>query len=262
MNENEIIDMYLNQNMSPYVIAEKYNTYANKIRRILIKRGIKIDSKSEAQKKCLASGRSPHPTAGKKRSTETKEKISEGVYKNWQGLSEEEHQKRVDKAREQWNNMTVDEQEGMRRSAALAVRQASKEGSKMENFLNEELKKAGYSVLFHKKGLIASDELEIDLFIPELNTAIEVDGPSHFYPMWGKTDVERETILQKHINADAHKSGLLLAKGFVVIRIKHLTKHLSAKHKRGILVDLLSLLDNIRSSFPEKTKRYLELEVK
>jgi len=255
MNENDIIDMYINQGASPYVIAEKYGTYPNKIRRILIKRGIQLSNKSEAQKKALQSGRSEHPTAGKTRSEDTKKKISEKVYENWQNLSAEDREKRVDKCREQWKSMSLAQQEDLRKSAALAVRDAAKTGSKMEQFLYKELTEAGFNVLFHKKGLIQNDDLEIDLFISELNTAIEVDGPAHFYPIWGAEN------LQKHVQSDVRKSGLLLAQGFVVIRIKHLVKHLSSKHKRDVLGQLLVILGNIGMSFPVQSKRYIELEV-
>jgi very-short-patch-repair endonuclease len=257
MNEldiNDILDMY-DKDASTYVIAEKYNTYPNKIRRLLIKYGRKLNDRSTAQKKALETGRIEHPTKGKKRSDSTKEKISESVYKKWQTMSDQDKQSRIDKAKEQWNNMSELERESLRKSAAEAVRKASKEGSKMENFLLDKLTMAGYDVIFHKTGLIPSENLEIDLFLPALNVAIEIDGPSHFLPIWG------EENLQKHISADAHKSGLLLSSGFVIVRIKHLTKNLSEKHKRNVLEKLLIILQNISNKFPTKHKRYIELEV-
>jgi very-short-patch-repair endonuclease len=256
MNENDIIDMYINQGLSTYVIAEKYQTYPNKIRRLLKKRGIELNDKSEAQKLAIKSGRSKHPTQGTKRDMVVKHKISEGVYQSWKKLSEKERQSRVDKSKDQWYNMTDAERDALRKSAAIAVRAAAKDGSKMENFLKEELTKHGYDVIFHKTGLIPSENLEVDIFLPQINTAIEVDGPAHFYPIWG------EDNLQKHIGADAHKSGLLLLQGFVVIRIKHLTKNLSEKHKRDVLEQLQKVLQTIANKFPIKSKRYIELEVK
>ena len=255
LNINDILDMY-DQNESTYTIAEKYGTYPNKIRRLLIKHGRQLNDKSTAQKKALATGRSQHPTEGKQRELEVKHKISEGVYQSWQKISEKERQNRVDKSKEQWYNMTEYERDSLRKAAALAVRKASKEGSKMENFLMTELTALGHDVIFHKTGLIPSENLEVDLFLPALNIAIEIDGPAHFYPIWG------EENLQKHIKADAHKSGLLLTKGFIVIRIKHLTKNLSEKHKRDVLEQLLTLLTKISKKTPSKTKRYIEVEVK
>ena len=256
MNENEIIDMYVNQGLSTYVIAEKYQTYPNKIRRLLKKRGIPLNDKSEAQRIAIQSGRSKHPTQGTKRDAVVKHKISEGVYQSWKKISAQERQNRVDKSRVQWYNMTEVERDALRKAAAIAVRVAAKEGSKMENFLRVELTRLGYDVVFHKTGLIPSENLEVDIFLPQINTAIEIDGPAHFYPIWG------EGNLQKHIESDAHKSGLLLLQGFVVIRIKHLTKNLSEKHKRDVLAQLETVLKQISNKFPVKSKRYIELEVK
>ena len=106
MNEPEIVDMYVNQKLSTYVIAERLNTYPNKIRRVLKKMGIELNDRSTAQKQALESGRTEHPTRGKKRSINTKKKISESVYKQWKNLSEEDRQKRIYKAKQQWYNMS------------------------------------------------------------------------------------------------------------------------------------------------------------
>ena len=261
LNINDITDMYVNQSCSTYVIAQKYNTYPNKIRRLLIKNGVELNDKSTAQKKALASGRSKHPTEGIKRSEGVKIKISEGVYDHWQTLTDAERELRVEKARQQWDAMSELERQALRDAAARAVREASKKGSKMERFLLDKLTLEGYNILFHQTGLIPRNGLEIDLFVPELKVAIEIDGPAHFLPIWGETPAEKQQILQKHIKADAHKTGLLLSQGFVVIRVKHLTKSLSEKHKRDVLERVIVELEKIRKKFPSKTKRYIELEV-
>ena len=255
LNIQEILDMY-DKGASTYVIAEAYETYPNRIRRILIRYGKELNDRSTAQKNAIKTGRSKHPTEGTKRDSEVKNKISEGVYRSWKNLSEAERQNRVDKSRVQWYNMTEQERENLRSAAAMAVRKASIDGSKMENFIMVELTRLGWDVIFHKTGLIPSEHLEVDIFLPAINTAIEIDGPAHFYPIWG------EANLQKHVKADAHKSGLLLAQGFVIIRIKHLTKSLSEKHKRDVLIQLVELLQKLSDKFPSKSKRYIELEVK
>lgn len=256
MNDQEIVEMYVERKMSTHAIAEQLNTYPNKIRRTLIKYGIPLNDKSVAQQQAIETGRAKHPTKGKKRSPVIRQRISEKIYQNWKNLSSEEYQKRVDQSRTQWYNMTEQERELLRKSAAEAVRQAAKDGSKMEKFLMVELNKKGYEVIFHKTGLIPNNNLEIDMFIPSINCAIEIDGPAHFFPIWG------EENLQKHIKSDAHKTGLLLGYGFVVIRIKHLTKNLSEKHKRDALNSLCDLLKKIEKKFPSKGNRYIELEVK
>lgn len=255
MDVRKIIDMYVHEDLSTYVIAEKFNTYPNKIRRVLIKNGIPLKDRSAAQKLALESGRNIHPTAGKGHDISTKEKISESIYNSWTKISDEERELRSQKGKDQWDSMSEEEKAELRDAAAKAVRQASVDGSKMEKFLLKNLQKNGYDILFHKKGLIPNDKLEVDIFIPALKTAIEIDGPAHFLPIWG------EENLQKHIKADSHKSGLLLSAGFVVIRIKHITRNLSEKHKRTALSEILSALNNIKEKFPDKGNRYIEIEI-
>ena len=51
MNEKEIVSQYTDNNKSTYDLANMYNTYPNKIRRILVKHGVQLKTKSEAQKK-------------------------------------------------------------------------------------------------------------------------------------------------------------------------------------------------------------------
>jgi very-short-patch-repair endonuclease len=249
-----IVKMY-EDGSSPYEIAEQYKTYSNKIRRLLVNQGCKLRGKSDAQKIALKKGRSEHPTEGKPRSSRVKQKISESVFSSWKNLPEEKKQERIDKAKEQWYNMSESERYELHRLAMEGVRKASKEGSKVEKFLYEELTKAGYSVLFHKKGLLANIDLEIDLCIPSIKTAIEIDGPTHFYPIWG------EEKLQKHIKADADKAGLLLGSGFTVLRVRHITKNSSQKYKRELLNIIIEHLKDIESKFPNIEDRYIEIEV-
>ena len=74
------------------------------------------------------------------------------------------------------------------------------------------------------------------------DVAIEVDGPSHFYPIWGYDN------LQKHITADAKKSGLLLGAGLTVIRVANKAKTVSKKHERDTLKAVLEVL--AKPSYP------------
>ena len=261
MNDQEIVEMYVERKMSTHAIAEQLNTYPNKIRRTLIKYGIPLNDKSVAQQQAIETGRAKHPTKGKKRSPVIRQRISEKIYQNWKNLSSEEYQKRVDQSRTQWYNMTEQERELLRKSAAEAVRQAAKDGSKMEKFLMVELNKKGYEVIFHKTGLIPNNNLEIDMFIPSINCAIEIDGPAHFFPIWGETEKQRQENLQRQINADTHKTGLILSHDFVMISIKHLSKNVSEKNKRDLLNKVLVELKKIEKKFPPKGKRFIELEI-
>jgi len=261
LNVNDIVNMYTEQQCSTYVIAKKYDTYPNKIRRLLLKQGIQLDDKSTAQKKALDAGRSSHPTAGIKRDSKVKEKISESIYTYWQNMSDQERQKRAEDSRRQWEGMTEAEKKDFQKRAVQAVREASKKGSKMERFLLDQLTKQGYNIIFHKKQLFTHNELEIDLLLPELQVVIEIDGPSHFFPIWGETEEKRQKNLQRQIQSDTHKTGLILSHDFVMIRVKNIAKNLSEKTKRDVLKKIVKTLKAIEKKFPPKNKRYIELEV-
>jgi very-short-patch-repair endonuclease len=111
---------------------------------------------------------------------------------------------------------------------------------------------AGFSIKLHQM-IIPAENLEIDLYIQELKTIIEVDGPSHFLPIWG------EEKLQKQVNADLRKSGALLSKGYVVIRVKSLGQESLAK-RQEILKSLLEEVLKIKDQFPPRSKRFIEVE--
>lgn len=252
--DKQIIEMYNDQSKSTYEIAKSLDTYPNKIRRTLIKHGYKLKDKSQAQKNALKSGRCAHPTAGKKRTQDEKLRISEGMETHWEKMTEEERQDRVNQAKERWKKMDASQKEKMCRLATDAIRKAGKEGSKLEKFVMDKLIESGYTVDFHNKTLIPNEKLEIDLYIPALKTIIEVDGPSHFLPIWG------EEKLQKQIKADLQKSGRILSRGFAIIRVKAIA-NASLKKKENLISNIVSTLKSIEKKFPPKTKRFIEVEL-
>jgi very-short-patch-repair endonuclease len=253
MEENKIVKAY-NAGKSTYEIAKEYNTYANKVRRILIKHGVAIKSKSDAQKNALKNGTAKIPTQGQKRTKEERLKISKGLQERWTNISDEEYEKHVEQAKKRWSKLTALEKKNMASAASSAIRKAGKEGSKLEKFLKDELTRCGYKVEAHKKNLIPNERLEIDMYFPKLKTIIEIDGPSHFLPVWG------EDKLQKQIKSDKVKTGLILSKGFAIIRVKHLSDSLSLSRQEELKNNLIELLESIESKFPQKSKRYIEIE--
>jgi len=254
MNETEIVKLYTKQNQSTYQIAKAYNTYPNKIRRILVKHGVNIKSKSEAQKNALKSGAAKIPTEGRNRSPEERLSIGKAMKKHWSTMSDEERNRRSELSRRQWEQMSAQEQEDMRKAAHEAMREAGKNGSKFERYLYEELVKAGFNVEFHVKDFLAHKNLEIDMFIPSLKAIIEVDGPSHFLPIWG------EERLQKQIHSDTHKKGLILSKSeYVIIRLKTSSDYVCYSDSirgRDLIIDLLN---QIKQQVPDQ--RLIEIEL-
>lgn len=254
-NEEKIIDMYITECKSTYQISQELNTYPNKVRRILKKHGIVLKSRSEAQKNALEKGVSKIPTQGLRRTDAERIQISKSMKKRWESLTEDEHREYVNRARERWKSMTDSEKQAMSTAATKAIQKAGKEGSKLEKFIRNELSKSGFKVEPHKKNLIPNENLEIDMYLPELKAIIEIDGPSHFLPIWG------EDKLRKQIKADENKTGLILNKGFVIIRVKHLSDTLCLSDQHILKDSIIDLLKTFEVKLPEKSKRYIELEI-
>lgn len=255
MNNSQIIKMYKEEKMSTYEIAKAMNTYPNKIRRILIKNSVEIKDKSEAQKNAIKKGLAKIPTKGKVRSKEEKLKISKSLKKYWNEMGDEDYKKRVKLAKQKWDEMNESTKKEMQSLAIKAIQKAGKEGSKLERFLAKEIEEAGFIVKTHLKNLIPNENLEIDIYCPELKCVVEIDGPSHFLPIWG------DEKLMKQIKSDSNKTGLILSKGFAIIRVKHLNDSPSLIEKENIKNYLIEQLTLIRSKFPVKSKRYIEVEI-
>ena len=253
-NKDFLVREYVNNGQSTYWISEMLETYPNKVRRALRFLGVKLKGKSEAQSNALKSGRHKHPTKGKKRTEEERIKISNSMAVHWGEMSEEERSRRADLAKKQWESMSDSDRIELQRMAAEGVRKAGKEGSKIEKFVKNGLTEAGYDVIFHMKGLIPAEKMEIDLYVPSLKTVIEIDGPAHFLPIWG------EKNLQNNIRSDAKKSGLILSENLCMIRVKQIKKNLSEKNKRETLSLIIKELERIEKKYPTKSKRYTEIE--
>jgi very-short-patch-repair endonuclease len=252
LTEKYLIETYIRKEKSMYEIAEECGTYPNKVKRALERYAIPIRTRSEAQSVAIQSGRHEHPTKGKKHSEKTRNKISSSIAKVWQEMSAEEKDKRVQVAKQQWLQMDPDQQEEFRKLAAEAVRKTAKEGSRLERFILVNLRRAGYNVEFHKEHLLSREGLQVDLYLPDNAVAIEIDGPAHFYPIWGTEN------LSKHIASDNAKTGLLIQAGLTLIRVKHVAKNLSKFHERKLLTEVVNVLKSIES----QSSKYFEIELR
>jgi very-short-patch-repair endonuclease len=238
----EIVRRYEEKLESTYVIAKYYSTYPNKIRRILEKCKVKIRDKSNAQKLSISSGVSSHPTKGRNRTKEEKLKISTSKVKHWDGLPEAEKDKVRDRSKKQWEAMTDEKKEEIRRKAGEEIRKAAKFGSKLEREVQNFLSEVGYKYEAHKKDLIATQKLEIDLFLPSLRTIIEIDGLSHFKPIWGEDQLEKQIIF------DTQKDGIILSRGFNILRIENVGSSLAIARLAELKRQILEVLTDIRTN--------------
>ncbi len=236
-------------------IAKFYNTYPKKVERLLKKHGVTLRSRSEATKGAMEQGRLEHPTKGKIRTEAEREAISKGVEKSWQEMDELDRKAFSDAAKERWDKIDPLKKREMQEKAGRALRISSIEGSKAEKFLKKKLNDLGYQVVMHKKGLVQGN-FEIDLLLPELNTIIEIDGPQHFLPIFG------EEKLQNVVKMDNIKNGLLIGKGFCIVRLKYLCKSMNKSVERKIWSLVSEQIKKIEKNFPPKHQRLIELEIK
>lgn len=245
MNDKEKMNMikklYENDKKSFQDIASMYNTYANKIRRDAIKFKIQIRDKSLAQKNALSTGKHKHPTKGTNRDETTKAKIGKAIIESWENMTDSELDKRKKKAKKNWEKLSEDEKQNMLQKANEAVRKTSKEGSKLEKFILNSLLRDGYKVIFHQEQTLANTKLQIDMVIPSMNVAIEIDGPSHFLPVWG------DEALKRNVKYDQKKEGLIIGKGLCLIRIQQ-TKDFSKTRAILVYSKLKDTLEQIRNN--------------
>lgn len=255
IEQKEIIltQAYTEQKMSYAAIAQIAGTYPVRIRRDAQKFNIPPRPKSEAQQEALKSKRHKHPTEGKKRSLSVREQISDSMAESWEKMDDNEKQRRIDIGKKTWNDRTYVSRKETQKAAIKGILLSSKIGSKLERFLHKELINVGYTVEMHKDHLLANEQLHLDLLLPTLGVAIEVDGISHDKPIWGNKALSRTK------KSDQQKDGLILQNGMIIIRIKY-SKTLSGYRQRQIFKKLLNHIENIEQKFPPVGERYIVIE--
>ncbi len=247
--QKEVLEQYHNvDGLTTAQIGTKFGTYANKVRRHAEKIGFKFRNRSEAQSNALSTGRVKHPTAGRERTEQEKAKIGKTIADNWSQISEEERDRRAEISKENWNNRSPADLQEMYRLATEARLQVAKDGSKLEHYIIDALKDRGFTVEFHKEHLLLNDRVHLDIWLPEITTAVEIDGPTHFEPIWG------EDHLKKTQATDNMKDGLLLNAGCCIIRLRQ-KKNLSQTYASELASSLLEILNKIQNNYPKLGER-------
>lgn len=213
-NRKYLEDEFVSKGRSTNDIAKEHGVFPNTIRRALIKNGIQPRNKSEAQKNNI--DKNGAPMLGKKRTQDEKERISSGMQRWWDALSDAEkldmREKLSEAAKGKWENLSEEEKKIAIKKMQAANRLRSKHGSKNENMVAEILSKNGHKVVQRSKDYTPGRRFEIDICIPKLRIAIEWDGPTHFDPIYG------EDHLSKVRTKDGFKDSVLLSAGWHVLR--------------------------------------------
>ncbi len=241
-------DLHFTKNMSVIEIAELYGTYNNKIRRLATKLKLKLRDKSEAQSLALKQGRTQHPTKGKARPTDVKIAIGKKTRDYWENLSESELERRSQISKDNWDKMSQTEKDYMFNRATTERLKTAKDGSKLEKAILSKLIEAGYKPVFHQEHSLLNNKLQLDIYIPDIKTAIEIDGVTHFENIWG------QDYLSKTKKRDKEKDGLILNAGACIVRIKQ-TKDYSLTLVEELSDKLLEILGQIKKEYPPLGQR-------
>lgn len=240
--------LHTTDQLSVLEIAKLIETYPNKIFRWGVKAEFTFRNKGEAQKNAFTTGKKIHPTQGKTRTDEEKKKISRRLVQYWTDIPEDELERRKKISQENWANMDEEQKKLMQKEAAKGRIEASKSGSKLEKIVLDIIVEQGLTAIFHREHALLNDKMHLDIVVPELKTAIEIDGPTHFLPIWGEEE------LKKTQKADNNKDGLLLNSGYNIVRIRQ-TRNLSKRLIEKISKALFEILEQIRNK--ETNNRYI-----
>lgn len=250
-----LVEEYVDKQRSTHEIADDLGTYPNKVRRALIKHGIPVRNRSDAQTAALKNGTQSHPTKGAPLSPEHREKIGERTLNVWSTMTNEEKIRRSELSRTQWDKMGDDQREHLQDMALEAVRKTAVSGSRLENYLMRGLSLSGYENNFHA----TFDKQHIDIVITKpvgkfAAVAIEVNGPAHYRPIWGKESHS------KRAEGDARKIGLLIGMNYLVVIVKDVDGESSGHRMKKALQKLLDVLE-LASSELGGSVSYYEIEV-
>jgi len=236
-------------------IADELGTYQMKIVRLAKKLGVQSKSHSEAQSHYLTNTDN-HPTKGKKRPEEVRDKISRNQVISYLMKSDEEKKKKKERAKEIWDRKTDEEKAEFYRKGIKGSQLAAKEGSRLEKYLFGQLKKARYKVEQHREEMLPSGKMHLDLFVPELKTIIEVNGIAHYEPVWG------DDVLRSTRASDKEKQGILLVNGFVFVEIADLSDRVSQAQMKDMWEQLQIILLKVSTTNLHYHERYFIIKTR
>lgn len=216
INEDDVKRLYQDDGLSMREVAKRLDVPLATLSRFMKKHGITSRDKAQAQKNYLTDHE--HQMKGRTHSSETKQKISRGLGEFWESLSEEQTEELKRKIGSAWKRKWAAMSEAERRMTMEELGSKAKEtqgkGSRLERFIAEELRKRGYTVEERSTNYTAGKSFEVDIALPKERVAIEVDGPTHFKPVFG------EEHLAEQQERDKRKDEMILSSGYSVLRVR------------------------------------------
>ncbi|MHA2063107.1 MAG: DUF559 domain-containing protein [Candidatus Thorarchaeota archaeon] len=216
INEQDVRRLYLNEGLSMRKVAQTIGAPLATLSRFMKKHGITARDKGQAQKNYLKNN--DHQMKGRKHTTETKKQISASLGDFWEGLTDDEREKvkrKIGSAwKRKWESMSEQERKLMMEGLSSKAKESQGQGSRLERFIAEELRKRGYFVEERSTNYTAGKDFEVDLALPTERVAIEVDGPTHFLPIYGEEHLEHQQ------ERDARKDDMINGIGYSVLRVR------------------------------------------
>lgn len=216
INEEDVRRLYHDEGLSMRKVASALKVPLATLSRFMKKHGISSRDKTQAQKNFLRDH--DHQMTGRNHTEATRRKISRGLGEFWNGLSEEETialKRKIGSAwKRKWEGMSDAERSAMMEELSNKAKEAQGEGSRLERFIAEELRKRGYTVEERSTNYTAGKSFEVDIALPTERIAIEVDGPTHFMPIYGEDHLAQQQA------RDARKDELVQSTGYSVLRIR------------------------------------------
>lgn len=216
INETDVRRLYQDEGMSLRNVAKELGVSLATLSRFMKKVGIQTRDKATAQKNYLKDNE--HQMAGRTHTEETKQKISQGLGEFWDSLSpeaSEELRQRIGSGwKRKWESMSEAERHAMMSELSAKSRLSQGNGSRLERFIAEELRSRGFIVEERTTNYTIGKDMEVDLALPSQGIAIEVDGPTHFLPIYG------EDHLAQQQERDGRKDQQIIDAGYSVLRIR------------------------------------------
>jgi hypothetical protein len=207
---------YVEERKGITTIAREIGCFPEQVRRALRKFGIPMRSKSQSLKHYYENGGEP-ALKGQTLPQEYKDSISKSMHSYWQSLPDNERERRINEfvkqSQKAWENTPQDEREMHLYVMNRARMETSRHGSRIQNDVRD-LMSNDYRVMTEVGNLRGGLKLRIDIFLPKYGIAIEIDGPSHYEPLFG------EDALKKSKLRDKRKNDILTNSDIKVIRVR------------------------------------------
>ncbi|MHC5056388.1 MAG: DUF559 domain-containing protein [Planctomycetota bacterium] len=243
------------EKLSTYGTADKLGCNQSHVVRLIAKYNkanpsnpIKKRNKSEAQKNFIKRTGS-HQRSGTTHTEEAREQISDSMKEVYDGPRGDEIREKISQQRqEEWAQMSAADKAEVLETlkSSSRAKAMSGEGSNFENFLAEKLEEHGFVVEVRTKAYTPGQKFHVDIALPQEQIIIEVDGPTHWSPIYGDDE------LRKVQDKDKLKDNTLTNMGWNVLRVQDG----SGSTTRARFVRVLDQVEFIRDKYKGKKQTH------